>query len=217
MLFPLLMLRGCRKCAALVPVEPRPPGPLVLYPGQCVRCVMRLPLLRRCSSSKAYDMLTGEYKLSPILARGVLLAMAPSPGASVTVTELNKYGKAGIEAMAQAVQREQQAMQGAAQTTVGIFVSAPHRGLHNIRVDAQAGNTLFDLSKSSTIIKENLECACGGIAACSTCHIIIDPTQADWFPPAEEAEQDMLDLAAALTDTYVTVHSFHLHMLNPKP
>jgi len=163
---------------------------------------MRLPsLLLRCSSSKAYDMLTGEYNLSPNLARGVLAAMAPSPGASVTVTELGKYGKAGIEAMAQAVQREQQAMQGAAQLTVGIFVSAPHRGLHNVRVDAKDGNTLFDLSKSSTVIKENLECACGGIAACSTCHIIIDPAHADWFPPAEEAEQDMLDLASDLTPT----------------
>ena len=76
----------------------------------------------------------------------------------MTVTELNKYGKADIEAMVKAVQREQQAMQGAAQTTVGIFVSAPHRGLPNIRVDA-----LFDLSKSLTVVKENLECACGGI------------------------------------------------------
>ncbi len=40
-----------------------------------------------------------------------------------------------------------------------------------------------------------------GIAACSTCHVIIEP---EWFaklPEIEEAEMDMLDMAADLQDT----------------
>jgi hypothetical protein len=43
--------------------------------------------------------------------------------------------------------------------------------------------------------------ACNGIAACSTCHVILSPEQVQLFPPPTEAEQDMLDLAADLTPT----------------
>lgn len=40
--------------------------------------------------------------------------------------------------------------------------------------------------------------ACGGVAACSTCHVIVRKGL-ESCPPAEEAEEDMLDTAAGLT------------------
>lgn len=40
--------------------------------------------------------------------------------------------------------------------------------------------------------------ACGGVCACSTCHIIVEQGFAS-CPPATEAEEDMLDLAYGLT------------------
>jgi 2Fe-2S ferredoxin len=46
-----------------------------------------------------------------------------------------------------------------------------------------------------------VEGACGGAMACSTCHMIVDK---DWYgklPPASEDETDMLDLAPGLTRT----------------
>ena len=46
-----------------------------------------------------------------------------------------------------------------------------------------------------------LEGTCEGQMACSTCHVVVAP---DWFaklPPASADEEDMLDLAAAVTAT----------------
>lgn len=40
--------------------------------------------------------------------------------------------------------------------------------------------------------------ACGGVAACSTCHVIVRQGL-NSCPPAEEAEEDMLDTAPGLT------------------
>ena len=87
------------------------------------------------------------------------------------------------------------------------------------KVQAMTGLTLTDVAKfgdgeGASLLGEYIECACSGIMACSTCHVIIDPR---WFknssqkgktkgrdkgaggivePPCED-EQDMLDLAYA--------------------
>lgn len=67
-------------------------------------------------------------------------------------------------------------------------------------VEAYEGTSLTDVAKFGTgqgadTLGEYLECACAGIMACSTCHVIVDK---DWFdqvgPPSED-EQDMIDLA----------------------
>ena len=83
-------------------------------------------------------------------------------------------------------------------------------------VETTVGTTLTDVAKfgtseNSDVLGEYLECACSGIMACSTCHVVIHP---DWFDttmnsspdvdlhssnqkvgPPSEAEQDMIDLA----------------------
>lgn len=46
-----------------------------------------------------------------------------------------------------------------------------------------------------------LEGACEGSLACSTCHVIIDPTWYKKLKTASEDEEDMLDLAFGLTHT----------------
>lgn len=69
-------------------------------------------------------------------------------------------------------------------------------------VEAMTGLTLTDVAKfgdgeGASVLGDCLECACAGIMACSTCHIVVDP---EWFDkvgePCED-EQDMLDLAYA--------------------
>jgi 2Fe-2S ferredoxin len=65
-------------------------------------------------------------------------------------------------------------------------------------VDAKVGDTLLDVAWANKI---DVEGACEGSLACSTCHLVID---ADWFtrlPVADEDEEDMLDLAFGLTRT----------------
>lgn len=68
-------------------------------------------------------------------------------------------------------------------------------------VPAKVGDTLLEVAKEFDI---EVEGACEGTLSCSTCHLIVDH---DWFgkipDPLTEEEQDMLDLAYGLTDTYV--------------
>jgi len=45
--------------------------------------------------------------------------------------------------------------------------------------------------------------ACERSIACSTCHVILEPEVYDKLPEPEDEENDMLDLAFALEDTYV--------------
>ena len=47
----------------------------------------------------------------------------------------------------------------------------------------------------------DIEGACGGEAACSTCHVILDQAYFDKLSKPSEEELDMLDLAAGLTKT----------------
>lgn len=67
---------------------------------------------------------------------------------------------------------------------------------HNIQISE--GLTLAEGIKNHGL---DLECACGGALACSTCHVILEQ---DWHTllsaPTEE-EQDMLDLAFGLRQT----------------
>jgi 2Fe-2S ferredoxin len=47
----------------------------------------------------------------------------------------------------------------------------------------------------------DIEGACEGCMACSTCHVIVDPADYGRLPPPSEDEADMLDLAFDLTPT----------------
>ena len=48
--------------------------------------------------------------------------------------------------------------------------------------------------------------ACGGVVACSTCHVVVHPEFFKKLPKAEEEELDMLDLAFGLTEWYGISH-----------
>ena len=65
-------------------------------------------------------------------------------------------------------------------------------------VEAEIGDTLLTVAHKNEI---DIEGACEGVLACSTCHLIVDP---DWYGklmPADDDEDDMLDLAFGLTQT----------------
>ncbi len=46
-----------------------------------------------------------------------------------------------------------------------------------------------------------IEGACEGNLACSTCHVIVDKKWYKKIPPPRDEEEDMLDLAFGLTET----------------
>jgi 2Fe-2S ferredoxin len=65
-------------------------------------------------------------------------------------------------------------------------------------VDAPVGLTILDIAHRNDI---DIEGACEGSLACSTCHVVVDQ---EWYGRLEEPsedEEDMLDLAFGLTPT----------------
>jgi 2Fe-2S ferredoxin len=64
--------------------------------------------------------------------------------------------------------------------------------------EAQAGLSLLEVAHKHGI---DLEGACEGSLACSTCHVIVEQDWFDLLPDASEDEEDMLDLAFGLTRT----------------
>lgn len=67
-----------------------------------------------------------------------------------------------------------------------------------LEVEAPLGLSVLEIAHQNNI---DLEGACEGSLACSTCHVIIDPAWCEALPEATEDEEDMLDLAFGLTAT----------------
>ena len=65
-------------------------------------------------------------------------------------------------------------------------------------VDAKNGLSLLEVAHSNGI---DLEGACEGSLACSTCHLIVEKDFFKVLPDPSEEEEDMLDLAWGLTHT----------------
>jgi len=67
-----------------------------------------------------------------------------------------------------------------------------------LEVEAPEGLSVLEIAHRN---KVELEGACEGSLACSTCHIVVSPEWYDKVEPASEDEEDMLDLAFGLTST----------------
>lgn len=67
-----------------------------------------------------------------------------------------------------------------------------------VEVDAPVGKRVLDVALDNNI---DIEGACGGELACSTCHVVVSPELYEKLPPKKEEEQDMLDLAWGVKDT----------------
>lgn len=65
-------------------------------------------------------------------------------------------------------------------------------------VDAPLGLSVLEIAHKHDI---DIEGACEGSLACSTCHVIVDPAWFNKLATPTEDEEDMLDLAFGLTET----------------
>ena len=65
-------------------------------------------------------------------------------------------------------------------------------------VDAPLGMSVLEIARRHDI---DIEGACEGSLACSTCHVIVDPQWYELLTEASEDEEDMIDLAFNLTVT----------------
>lgn len=67
-----------------------------------------------------------------------------------------------------------------------------------VTTPAAVGDNLLHIAHANGI---DLEGACEGSVACSTCHVVMESDVFDALPEASEEEDDMLDQAFGLTDT----------------
>ena len=67
-----------------------------------------------------------------------------------------------------------------------------------LEIDAPEGLSILELARKHDI---DIEGACEGSLACSTCHVIVDPDDFERLEEPTEDEEDMLDLAFGLTKT----------------
>ena len=65
-------------------------------------------------------------------------------------------------------------------------------------VDAPKGLSVLEIAHKHGV---DIEGACEGSLACSTCHVIVNPDDYERLSDATEDEEDMLDLAFGLTET----------------
>ncbi len=65
-------------------------------------------------------------------------------------------------------------------------------------VNAPNGLSVMEIAHRHAV---DIEGACDGSMACSTCHVIVEPAWAGKLDQASEDEEDMLDLAFGLTET----------------
>ena len=65
-------------------------------------------------------------------------------------------------------------------------------------VDAPIGLSVMEIAHRHGV---DIEGACDGSLACSTCHVIVEPAWSAKLDEPSEDEEDMLDLAFGLTET----------------
>jgi len=67
------------------------------------------------------------------------------------------------------------------------------------KIAVNKGDNLLDIAQAHDL---EMEGACGGSCACSTCHVIVEDQELyDRMPEPDDDENDMLDLAFGLTET----------------
>lgn len=134
----------------------------------------------------------------PNVAEGMMKAM---PNASLH--SFKQLGDGGLRALSGAVAREiiAQELRSELPSVTVVIVPFGRSKEEGLTFEANEGMTLYDLwEKNQSSLGSLMECACGGIAACSTCHVILEQGAYDALASSREgsvseAEMDMLDLA----------------------
>ena len=74
------------------------------------------------------------------------------------------------------------------------FVDGKKKTNQTLVCEAPIGQTLLGVALSNRV---DIEAACDGTCACSTCHVYVDEAHFTLLPKISDDEEDMLDLALA--------------------
>ena len=131
------------------------------------------------------------------VAVGIISAVNAG-GGKPTIAGISALGDGALKSIAESVERELNKKVSA--EVIDITVDIPHARQRE-HITMCTGDTLHQLSASVSCLTEHIEWACGGIGACSTCHVYVDKPHYDILDAAADDELDMLDLAWGVTDT----------------
>lgn len=125
-----------------------------------------------------------------VIAEGMIKAMSGT-GADITLMP-HEF----LTTLSEAVARDlEKAGDRKKNKVVTIHVKVPAEK-HEFTIKTCDNDNLYNVcAEPEEELKQYLECACSGNAACSTCHVYVDDDLMKVLEPAEENEQDMLDLA----------------------
>ena len=154
------------------------------------------------ASQAVLDYLIISRGYSIEVAEGMVKAIRSFNSSELSVEKVKSFANSTLKALSESVQREillsNQQLQ---RDTISIKINIPREHRHFYIHDAIVGTSFYDLCQTNKELAAYLECACNGIAACSTCHVIIHPQFYSQLPLPEESELDMLDLAKGPTTT----------------
>lgn len=155
-------------------------------PRAFARCLTRLPIAncrqsQRISSQARISALVSSH-CSTISRHGPLIQSAWTAARPFSTTPAKQHGhikapKAGEELQITFIDKDGE----------------------EYKFAVSEGDNLLDIAQANDL---EMEGACGGSCACSTCHVIV--TEDDYYdkiPEPEDDENDMLDLAFGLTET----------------
>ncbi len=163
----------------------------------CVRLYRTSSLVMQSSSSSSsvgqqdtLQWLVQQKHLSETIALKMMKVFPNTP----TISEIQLLGDAGFKALVEAIEREE-ASKPTQREKITIYIDVP-KERHSFPIEVNVGENLYDVRQHSKELEKFLECACQGIAACSTCHVYVrNPEDRKKLPLPEDNELDMLDLA----------------------
>ncbi|KAJ5381517.1 uncharacterized protein N7496_003945 [Penicillium cataractarum] len=130
-------------------------------------------------------------------------------GGAAKSSQWNTGAKTGLRSMSQGWKETRRCFSVTAQAAHG-HITPPKPGEEinvtfidkdgtKVELQVSEGDNLLDIAQANDL---EMEGACGGSCACSTCHVIVeDPDIFDKMEEPSDDENDMLDLAFGLTET----------------
>lgn len=163
------------------------------------RCVVSRTRTVKRTFSKEVKQWLMDQGIEEHISNGIINAF---PNGRLSIQEVKALGKSGLNSLSNAVRRElgNPSSQPRQAQEISIKIEVPHQRV-SLELPVRVGTTFYQLAKQNEDIGQYLVCACSGVAACSTCHVIVEKEYYDKLPLPQEDELDMLDLAWGVTET----------------
>jgi ferredoxin len=135
------------------------------------------------------------------VADGIMNAFKSS-GVSPSVSSISSMGDVALKSLVESVERDINIKVHSSRDKekIEIIVDIPH-AKHQERILVAENDSLHGASSNHSVLTEHIEWTCGGVAACATCHVYVDPDFYNMLDPPDEDELDMLDMAWGVNET----------------